>query len=112
LEVVRAARRESGITYVDFETGHYAGDTYLDILEPYIVRIKRELGLLVGVQAPPHHDLRRYDGLREIGVNRVSFCFEIWDPAIFADVCPGKSREYGQARYLEAIRYCASLGRR
>ena len=112
LEVVRAARRESGITYVDFNTGHYAGDTYLDILEPYIVRIKKELGLLVGVQAPPHHDLRRYDALREIGVNRVSFCFEIWDRAIFADVCPGKHREYGQERYLDAIRHCATLGRR
>jgi hypothetical protein len=112
LEVVRAARRESGITYVDFNTGHYAGDTYLDILEPYVVRIKKELGLLVGVQAPPHHDLRRYDALREIGVNRVSFCFEIWDRAIFADVCPGKHREYGQERYLDAIRYCAALGRR
>jgi hypothetical protein len=34
LEVVRAAREESGITYVDFNTGHYEGDTYLDILEP------------------------------------------------------------------------------
>ncbi len=44
LEVVRAARRESGITYVDFNTGHYEGDTYLDILEPYILRIKEELG--------------------------------------------------------------------
>jgi biotin synthase-related radical SAM superfamily protein len=112
LEVVHAARRESGITYVDFNTGHYQGDTYLDILEPYITRIKRELGLLVGVQTPPHHDLRRYDELRKLGVNRVSFCFEIWDRAIFEDVCPGKHREYGLDRYLEAIRYCASLGRR
>jgi hypothetical protein len=38
-----------GITYVDFNTGHYDGDTYLDLLKPYIVRIKRELGLLIGV---------------------------------------------------------------
>jgi len=110
LEVVHAARRESGITYVDFNTGHYYGDTYLDILEPYVTRIKRELGLLVGVQTPPHHDLRRYDQLRRMGVNRVSFCFEIWDRAIFEDVCPGKHREYGLDRYLEAIRYCATLG--
>jgi hypothetical protein len=112
LEVVHAARRESGITYIDFNTGHYDGDTYLDILEPYVTRIKRELGLLVGVQTPPHHDLRRYDELRKMGVNRVSFCFEIWDREIFKEVCPGKHREYGQDRYLEAIRYCASLGRR
>ncbi len=112
LEVVHAARRESGITYVDFNTGHYHGDTYLDILEPYIVRIKKELGLLVGVQTPPHRDLKRYDHLREIGVNRVSFCFEIFDRQIFQDVCPGKHAEYGLDFYLEAVRYCASLGRR
>jgi hypothetical protein len=112
MEVVRAARRESGITYVDFNTGHYDGDTYLDILEPYIVRIKRELGLLVGVQTPPHRDLKRYDGLRELGVNRVSFCFEVFDREIFKDLCPGKHREYGLDHYLEAVRYCAALGRK
>ena len=46
---------------MDFNTGHLEGEAYLDILEPYVVRIKRETGLLVGVQTPPHHDLRRYD---------------------------------------------------
>ena len=112
MEVVRAARRESGITYVDFNTGHYDGDTYLDILEPYIRRIKDELGLLVGVQTPPHRDLTRYDHLRAIGVNRVSFCFEIFDRARFEEICPGKHREYGLDHYLEATRYCAQLGKR
>ncbi len=112
LEVVHAARRESGITYVDFNTGHYTGETYLDILEPFIRRIKDELGLLVGVQTPPHADLRRYDALRAMGVNRVSFCFEIFDPRVFEEVCPGKHREYGLPRYLEAVRYCAGLARK
>jgi uncharacterized radical SAM superfamily protein len=97
---------------VDFNTGHYEGDTYLDILEPYIKRIKKELGLLVGVQAPPHRDLKRYDALRDLGVNRVSFCFEIFDPVLFREVCPGKHQEYGLDHYLEAIRYCAALGRK
>jgi sodium-dependent dicarboxylate transporter 2/3/5 len=109
MEVIRAARDESGITYVDFNTGHYDGDTYLDILEPYLVRIKKELGLLVGFQTPPHRDLKRYDALREMGLNRVSFCFEIFDPERFREVCPGKSSEYGLDHYLEAIRYCAAL---
>lgn len=109
MEVVRAAREESGITYVDFNTGHYEGDTYLDILEPFILRIKQELGLLVGVQTPPHRDLRRYDHLREIGVNRVSFCFEIFDRRLFQEICPGKHEEYGLDHYLEAVRYCAAL---
>lgn len=110
LEVVRRARDESGITYVDFNTGHYDGDTYLDILEPYIERIKRETGLMIGVQTPPHRDLSRYDRLRQMGVNRVSFCFEIFDQARFEEICPGKHSEYGLDFYLEAIRYCAALG--
>jgi len=112
MEVVRAARDQSGITYVDFNTGHYAGDTYLDILEPYVRRIKQELGLLVGIQTPPHRDLKRYDGLREMGVNRVSFCFEIYDRELFKETCPGKHAEYGLDHYLEAIRYCATLGKK
>jgi hypothetical protein len=112
MEVVRRARDESGITYVDFNTGHYDGDTYLDILEPYLARIKKELGLLVGFQTPPHRDLRRYDRLREMGLNRVSFCFEIFDHDTFREVCPGKDAEYGLDYYLEAVRYCAALGRR
>jgi hypothetical protein len=110
MEVVRRARDESGITYVDFNTGHYDGDTYLDILEPYLVRIKKELGLLVGFQTPPHRDLARYDRLRAMGLNRVSFCFEIFDRARFREVCPGKDAEYGLDGYLEAVRYCAALG--
>ena len=112
MEVVRRARDESGITYVDFNTGHYDGDTYLDILEPYLVRIKKELGLLVGFQTPPHRDLRRYDRLREMGLNRVSFCFEIFDRETFKEVCPGKDAEYGLDYYLEAVRYCAALGKK
>jgi hypothetical protein len=109
LEVVHAARAESDITYVDFNTGHYENDTYLDILAPYIRRVKEETGLLVGVQTPPHHDLSRYDELKRMGVNRVSFCFEIFDPRRFVEVCPGKHREYGLQRYLDAVAYCARI---
>ncbi|MBK9387150.1 MAG: radical SAM protein [Planctomycetes bacterium] len=112
LEVVLAARRHSGITYVDFNAGHYEGDTYLDILEPYIRAVKQATNLLIGVQTPPHHDLARYDALKEMGVNRVSFCFEIYDPQRFQEICPGKHREYGLRRYLDAVAYCAELGRR
>jgi hypothetical protein len=107
-EVVRVAREESGITYVDFNTGHYEGETFLDILEPYIRRVKKETGVLIGVQTPPHSDLKRYHELRKMGVNRVSFCFELYNRERFETVCPGKHREYGLDRYLEAVEYCAN----
>lgn len=112
LETVHAAIAGSSITYVDFNTGHYKGETYLDILEPMIRRIKAETDLLVGVQTPPHHDLSRYDRLQEMGVNRVSFCFELYDQEIFEEICPGKDREYGLDRYLKAVEYCASLSKK
>ena len=108
VEVVRAARQESGLTYVDFNTGHYDGDTYLEILEPYIVRVKEATGVLIGVQTPPHHDLLAYNELRRMGVNRVSFCFELFNRERFQEVCPGKHRQYGLDRYLQAIEYCAT----
>ncbi|KXK39448.1 MAG: Radical SAM superfamily protein [Candidatus Hinthialibacteria bacterium OLB16] len=112
MDVVHAAREETGITYVDFNTGHYTGETYLDILEPMIRRIKAETDLFIGVQTPPHHDLSRYDRLQAIGVNRVSFCFELFDQDTFEKICPGKNREYGLQRYLDAVEYCAQLSRK
>lgn len=111
LYVVHAALQESGITYVDFNTGHYPGETYLDILEPYIKRIKEETGLLIGIQTPPHADLKRYDALKKLGVNRVSFCFEIYNQDKFIEVCPGKHKQYGLKRYLDTMDYCARLSK-
>ena len=109
LEVVHAARRESGITYVDFNTGHSDNHDFLDLLEPVIRRIKKETGLLVGVQSPPHPERSRYEQLKAIGVNRVSFCFELWDEQRFAEICPGKERAYGLDGYREVIEHCAAL---
>lgn len=111
LDTVIAAQEQSGITYVDFNTGHYDDHSYLDALEPLIAAVKRRTGLLVGIQTPPHPDLSRYRRLRDMGVNRVSFCFEIFDPQLFAEICPGKHREYGLDGYLRTMDYCAGLGK-
>ncbi|CAM2063881.1 Radical SAM protein [Sulfidibacter corallicola] len=112
LEVVRMAKLQSGITYVDFNTGHHEDEGYLDVLEPLVTAVKRETGLLVGVQTPPHSDLERYRRLRELGVNRVSFCFELYDRERFDEICPGKSATYGLDRYLETMDFCAALGKK
>jgi len=112
LEVVHAARRESGITYVDFNTGHYDGSEFLEVLEPYVRRVKEETGLLVGVQTPPFADPADYARLRALGANRVSFCFEVFDREVFATLCPGKARVYGLDGYLEAVTACTALAPR
>ncbi len=112
IEVVERARSESGITYVDFNTGHYDDESFLDVLEPIIKEVKRRTGILIGVQTPPHSNLDRYRRLRDLGVNRVSFCFEIYDPERFVEICPGKNRVYGLERYLDTMDFCASLVKR
>ena len=109
LETVLAARREARITFVHFNTGYQDGDTYLDDLEPFVAAVKKRTGLLIGVQTPPHPDLRRYDELKRMGVNNVSFCFELMDETRLKEVCPGKSRHVGLKRYLDAIEHCARL---
>jgi hypothetical protein len=109
MEVVHAARRESGITYVDLNAGHDDAGRTLDALEPLVRRIKRETGLLVGIQTPPHPDLAHFSALRALGLNRVSFCFELFDRERFRETCPGKARVYGLDGYLAAIEGCARL---
>ena len=111
MDVVRAATRESAITYVDFNTGHYDGSEFLPVLEPYVRRVKEETGLLVGVQTPPFSDPADYARLKAFGANRISFCFEIFDRTRFEEVCPGKARVYGLDGYLAAIEACTELGR-
>lgn len=109
VELAVAARREEHITYVHFNTGYYEGDTYLDELEPYVVAVKKATGCLIGVQTPPHPDFSRYKRLRKLGVNQVSFCFELWDEQRFREVCPGKAKHCTLKRYLDAIEYCAKI---
>ena len=109
MEVVHAARRESRVTYVDFNAGHADDFGFLDALEPILRRVKAETDLLVGIQTPPHPDPERWRRIRELGVNRVSFCFELFDPRRFREVCPGKARVYGQQAYLDAIERCVAL---
>ncbi len=108
VETARAARDEERITFVHFNTGFLWGGE-LDILEPYIMAVKRETGLLVGVQCPPAPDLAKYDRLRKLGVDHVSFCVELHNESRFREICPGKSAHLGRERYMQAIKYCARV---
>ena len=97
VDAVRLARRHENITFVHFNTGYYEDDRALDVIIPYVDAVKKATGLLVGVQCPPAVDLSKYDALRKLGVDHLSFCFEIFDPARFAEVCPGKAEVFGRA---------------
>ena len=108
VEVALAAKRESGITFVHLNTG-YAGEKTLEVMIPYIRALKERVGVLVGVQATPAKDLTKYDELKRLGVDHLSFCYEFHDPEVLAKWCPGKSRALGQDAYFRALEYCSSL---
>lgn len=108
VETALAAKRESGVTFVHLNTG-YAGDATLDVVEPYVRALKERVGVLVGVQSTPSRNLARYERLKELGVDHLSFCYEFQDPRVFAEWCPGKARTLGQETYFRALEHCARL---
>jgi hypothetical protein len=107
VETCRAAREESGVTFVHFNGG-FQGSRGLSAAEPFVRAVKERVGMLVGVQLTPERDFSAYDRLIDLGVDHFSFCVEFLDPDWFARICPGKARMLGQTLYLEAMDYCAS----
>lgn len=88
--------------------GGFQGSRGLAAAEPYVRAVKENVGLLVGLQLTPEKDFSRYDRLIELGVDHFSFCLELFDPAWFARICPGKARTIGQDLFLAAMDYCAN----
>jgi hypothetical protein len=96
VESVKAAIRHEHITFVHFNTGFYKDDHALDVILPYVEAVKRKTSLLVGVQCPPAIDLSKYDQLKKAGADHISFCYEIFSPRHFREICPGKSTYFGE----------------
>jgi hypothetical protein len=107
VETCRAARDESGATFVHFNGG-FQGNRGIEAILPYVDAVKNEVGMLVGIQLTPERDFSAYDRLIGAGADHVSFCVELFDPAWFAEVCPGKARILGQPLFFEAMQYCAA----
>jgi uncharacterized radical SAM superfamily protein len=108
VETAIAAKKQEGVTFVHFNTGYYDGNE-LDIIEPYVRAIKEETGLLVGVQCPPSKELSKYNRLKALGVDHLSFCFELYNPEYFQKYCPGKHKTLTQQAFFDAMEYTSKL---
>jgi hypothetical protein len=104
VETARAAKEESGITFIHFNSG-FQNDKDLDLGGPYVKAIKEKVGLLVGVQMVPTANLWKYDWLVDLGANHFSFCYEFHNPDFFARLCPGKEKTLGQKAFFRALEY-------
>jgi len=104
VEVALAAKAESGVTFVHFNSG-YQGGQDLERSAPYAQAIKEQVGALVGLQLTPAKDVSQYDRLIDLGVDHFSFCYELHNPEYFAKFLPGKQRTFGQEAFFRALEY-------
>lgn len=106
VETALAAKAESGVTFVHFNSG-YQGGKGLDTVAPYVKAIKERVGALVGVQVIPSPDLWKYDWLLDLGVDHFSFCYEFHNPEYFKKFLPGKQAIVDQQTFFRAMEYTA-----
>lgn len=104
VEVARAAKEESGVTFVHFNSG-YQTDRDLDEAAPYVKAVKSRVGTLVGLQLIPTLDFWKYDRLVDLGADHFSFCYEFHNPEYFARFLPGKQGLVGQLTFFRALEY-------
>ncbi len=111
VEVARAAKEESGVTFVHFNSGYHT-KCDLDVAAPFVKAVKSRVGALVGVQVIPTLDFWKYDRLMDLGADHFSFCYEFHNPEYFQRLCPGKARLVGQETFFRALEYTTKkLGR-
>ncbi len=104
VEVAQAAKEESGVTFVHFNSG-YQTNRDLDRAAPFVKAVKSRVGTLIGVQLTPSRDLWKYDRLIDLGADHFSFCYEFHDPVYFKRFCPGKAEYIGQEAFFRALEY-------
>jgi hypothetical protein len=104
VEVALAAKEESGVTFVHFNSG-FQTDRDLDEAAPYVKAVKSRVGALVGLQLIPTRDLWKYDRLIDLGADHFSFCYEFHNPEYFARFLPGKQKFVGQQAFFRALEY-------
>jgi len=104
VETALAAKAESGVTFVHFNSG-YQGARGLRKVFPYVDAVKRRVGLLVGVQFIPEQDVTQYDEAIRLGVDHFSFCFEFYNIEYFRQFLPGKTSLLGRDIFFRAMEY-------
>ena len=107
VETARVAKEESGVTFVHLNTGYQQGAA-ARLMMPFVEALKRDVGVLVGVQIAPEAPLEEFDALMDQGVDHLSFCFEYYDEKAFGRFCPGKQEALGQDAFFKTLEHCQS----
>lgn len=110
LEVAHAAFKEGVAEFIHINTGYQPDESSgIRMLAPYIKSLKKEIKSLIAIQTLPPQKNRWIDYAYSIGVDSVSFAFELWDRNIFEEICPGKSKIITIERFLKSMEYAVKV---
>ncbi|MBI2864760.1 MAG: hypothetical protein HYX94_09400 [Chloroflexi bacterium] len=74
---------------------------YTDLCEKIVGAASYDPNIhIVGQPPKSRRDLQR---LKDSGLQSCGFDLEVWDPRLFAEICPGKAKHIGYERYREAM---------
>ncbi len=105
-ETALAAKEESGVTYVQLNSG-YQGAKGLRKVFPYLKGLKQKVGCLAGLLVNPERDFSLYDEALALGADYLTFCFEFYNPEYFRRYLPGKAEVLGRDVFFMAMEYCS-----
>lgn len=57
----------------------------------------------------PPHDFSLIDEYRDAGTTSIAFNIEVYDRELFAKIAPGKDRDYGYDKWMDAVRYALDV---
>jgi len=57
----------------------------------------------------PPHDLAIIDEYRGAGITSIAFNIEVYNRELFVKICPGKNKDYGYNKWMEAVRYARDV---
>lgn len=110
VEIVHEAFEEGIAEFIQLSMGFLEGEGHgMSSLEPYITAIKKNFDTLLAVEVSPPATDKWIDRTYAMGVDSVSYHLDIYDPERFISVCPGKAKQIGRDRYLDALQYAASI---
>ena len=110
LEVVEAVKKEKVAEIIYLSLGFTSSDDGgIEFLAPYIKAIKKHFRILVAVEALPPKKNSWIDDTYAMGADSVLYNLEIFDKELFEIICPGRSELIGRRRYLDALKYAASI---
>ncbi len=108
VETAAAAQKRSGITFALLR-GESPGTGGLASILPYVQALKREVGVLVGVQCPPEDDLSMYQHGCSLGIDHLSFWFESLDANHVGQYARGAEAGSRRERCMRALEYSARI---